>query len=291
MSELKGEARKMIAENIRMRIESESKSSDANEWKNGKEQLQSSNSASLQISANIEIVGIKTDAYYDKAANTVYAFAYANKYEVIGYYKANINMLVGQAEGSLHAADQLEKSGEKVKARKQCEDVMPLLEKVRYAQDLLIAIDGNTDRESLQMTKSESMRNTVLQMQARLAQGVYICVESIEEIFGEKVDIIANKLKAVLSNHGCSFVDDAAQADFKLALNASAREASNSDGLVYCYADVKVALFDVHKQKSVYEDMISQRNGSTNRERAGRKALESVIVTGITDKLMPWIKN
>jgi hypothetical protein len=290
MERLKAEAQKALSESIRVRIEGHTLTSDRSLRVDGKEQIISTYQASVHASSNIELVGVKTDAWFDRRKNEVYAFACVNKRELADYCKAGIGLLLTQIESALLTAGQLEQSGEKARARKQCREAMSMLEQVRDAQDLLMVTDA-ADSESLQQTPSEALRNTAIHMLARLAQAVYVYVESREEIFGEKVDIIANKLKAVLSNSGCSFVTDAVQADFMLTLDASAREASNSDGLVYCYADVKIALFAVHKQKGVYEDKISQRSGSVDRERAGRKALENIAVTSITDKLMPWIKN
>jgi len=287
---MKAEAQKALSESIRVRIEGHTYTSDQSLRANGKEETLSTYRASVHASSNIELVGVKTDAWFDSRKNEVYAFAFVNKHELAEYCKADIDLLLTQIESALRTSAELEQDGEKGKARKQCKDALSMLEQVREAQNLLMIIDA-ADSESLRQPLAETLRNAATHLMARLAQAVYVYVESREWIFGKEVDVIANKLKAVLANNGCSFVDDPAQADFKLTLDASAREASNSDGLVYCYADVKIALFAVHKQKGVYEDIISQRSGSVDKERAGRKALESVVVTGITDKLMPWIKN
>jgi hypothetical protein len=197
-------------------------------------------------------------------------------------------MLLQQAEGSLNTAIQLEQKREKAKARAECERIRPLFSNVRYAQDLLAAIDAD-DHESLQLGKSANLYNEMTQLLARLAQGVYVYVESSEDFFGKPGSIVANKLKAQLATNGCSFVEDAVQADFKLRLNTTTRVSSTQGDMVYCYADVEIELYDTHKQKVVYTDELSQKGGSVTQEKAGRRALEDAAKKIAAD-LLPWIK-
>ncbi|GHS85996.1 hypothetical protein FACS1894201_06380 [Bacteroidia bacterium] len=255
----KNDAQSELVKKIRVKIEAKTQSTIATQNTNGKYTESEGFSSEAKMSSDAEIVGIKIESYYDKTANTIYAFAYVNKYELAGYYKANIGMLLQQVEGGLSTAEQLEQSGEKSKARKQCEEAIPLFAKVRYAQDLLTAIDA-ADSESLQQAKSENLRSKATQILARLAQGVYVYVESKEAIFDDTSNLITNKIKGELTRNGCSFVNDVEQADFKLILSASIRELKPQQGnLMFAYVDVVVDLFDNHKQKSVYHDEIAQK--------------------------------
>ncbi|GHT08352.1 hypothetical protein AGMMS49525_17550 [Bacteroidia bacterium] len=234
----KTDAQTELVRKIRVKIEAHTQSTISTQNTNGKYNESEGFSSEAKTSAGAEIVGIKTESYYDKASNTVYAFACVNKYELAGYYKANIGMHLQQAEGSLTTAEQLEQGGEKAKARKQCEEAIPLLAKVRYAQDLLTAIDA-ADSESLQQTKTEDLRSKATQMLARLAQGVYVYVASSEDNFGKTENVLANKLKAILAKSGCSFVENDTQADFKLTISANTRklDALPSSNIVFVYAD------------------------------------------------------
>jgi hypothetical protein len=285
---LKREAQKELSENIRLKIEGATQTGESSLRVNGKEQIVATYDASIRTSSNVEIVGIKTDAYVDHRKNIAYAFAYANKYEVTGYYRANIAMLVQQSESLLHTAEQLEQSGEKAKARKQCEEVIPLLNKVRHAQDLLTVIDA-TDSESLQQAQVETLHNKSTQMLARLAQGVYVYVESSEDLFGAHVDIVSGKVKAELALKGCSFIEDEAQADFRLRLNVSTRPLSSNGSIVFCYVDATVELYDVRKQKTVYTENLSQKGGSNSQDKAGRKAMTD-IAPKISEKIKHWVE-
>jgi len=289
---IKTEAQGVLSKNIRVKINDKSRAGITSISSNDPKQYKEIEEFSKEVitTSDAEVVGIKVESYYDKKEGIIYAFAYANRYELAGYYKANIGILVKQAESALHTAMQLEESSEKAKASKQCEEAMSILAQVRYAQDLLMAINA-ADSESLQQDKSETLRNAIIQMQAQLTQGVYVYVESREEIFGKTSNIIANKLKAILAVNGCSFVDDPAHADLKFTLSATTRKIGNKDGAVkFCYADVVVNLYSNFKQTIVFNDEFAKKGGSTNYEAAGRKAMESAVAV-IAEKVMPWIKN
>jgi hypothetical protein len=58
---------------------------------------------------------------------------------------------------------------------------------------------------------------------------------------------------------------------------------------VYCYADVEIELYDMHKQKTVYTDELSRKGGSVTQEKAGRMALDDAAKK-ITADLIPWVK-
>jgi hypothetical protein len=286
---LQKEAQGLLVESIRIKVESSTKSTNSSRRINQSETLESSLKSEVSTEAGAEIIGIKTESYYDKSTNTVYAFAYANKYEVIGYYKANLSLQFQQAEGALKTAEQLEVSGEKVKARKQCDEVFPLLAKIRSAQDLLIVLDNTANSATLKVVETEQIYNSLTQMQARLVQATLFFVSGNEKLFGKIENIIANKVKADLAHKGCSFVKNVGQADFHLKITANVRLSSKVDDLVFCFADVEVDLFDNHKKKSVFSDEFSEKGGSNSQEKAGRKAMENAA-NKIVEKLKPWLE-
>jgi hypothetical protein len=280
----KTDAQADLVKKIRLRIEAKTQSNVYTQSTNGNYNENEIFQNEAKTYAEAEIVGIKTESYYDKATSTVYAFAYANKYELIGYYKSNLSLNITQAEGILQTAQALEANREKAKARQQCEAVLPLLAKVRYAQDLISVIDINASFEDLQQAKTNNIYSTLKQMQARLAQAVYVYIVSNESLFGKSENIIANKIKADLAQKGCSFVETAESADFQLKIDVDVRLSSQSEGMVFCFADVKIELFDTNKQKTVFGDAFSEKGGSSSQEKAGRKAMEYAS-TKIVEKL------
>ncbi len=284
------DAQKTLLENIRIKISSQTQSTDNSQRINGKEQLVSTYSSLIQTAAEAEIVGIKTESYYDKSTNTIYAFACVNKYELIGYYKSNLSINIGQIESFAKTAQDLEANGEKPKAKQQLEMAKSLFTKVRYAQDLLTAVDPNIAIEELKQAKSEQLYNTLTQMQARLAQGVYVYIESSENLFGTKLNIATNQIKAELAKNGCSFTDDPKQADFKISLNISTREIGKQGSIVFVASDTQVELYDTRKQKTVYTDEIAHKGSSMSQEKAGRIALNNIAPI-VIEKLKAWLNN
>jgi hypothetical protein len=289
---LRKEAQVYVAEAVHVRVSSETQSRDTRtkEQITGKEATEQINSifeAAVKTSATIELAGVKTDSYYDEREGLIYGFAYVNKYELIGYYNASLTMNMQQLESILNAAKQLETNGEKAKARTQYEETVPLLVKVEQAQDVLVALDKNA---SLQRDKTAQYRSDIIQALARLAQGVYIYLESTEDMFGKSSSLIANKVKSILSKNGCSFTSDVSQADFILKLDASARKHGDPGQIVFCYADVEVSLIKRQIQKTVYQEELKQKGGHTSYENAAREAFEEAGKT-IGDKLLEWVKN
>ena len=285
----KQEAQTELIKKIRAQITAKTQNKIEAVSSNGKYSETESFSNQANIESSAEIVGMKFESYHDAKEKMVYAFAYVNKNELIDFYKGNLSLNINQIESFVKTAQDLETQKEKAKARQQLENTIPFFQKVRYAQDLLIAMDAKTSAEDLQQTKSESLYNQLTQMQARLAQGVYVYVESSEDMLGKKVDIVANKLKAELAKKGCSFIDKAEEADFTLRLKVSTRPGDESHGIVFCWVDTEVELFDHHKQKVVYGDNISDKDGSNTLEKAARKVMEKTV-TKIAEKLKDWIQ-
>jgi len=290
MSQIKTDAQADLSRKIRLQIISHSQSEISAMSSGGQYYENESFLNRSTTESSTEVVGVKTESYYEVKTRIVYAFAYVNRNELIAYYKANLAMNLTQAESLLQIAQNLENSGEKVKARQQCEAVKLLLAKVRSAQDLLTAIDINSAPGNLLQARTEAMHDTLVQMQAQLAQAIYVYMESHEDLFGQKVDIVINKVKAELAKNGCSFVENVQQADFKLRINVSTRHSSNDSGIVFCYADTQLELYHIRKQKIVYSDEIAQKAGGVSIDKSGRKAMADVALK-ISEKLKPWIAN
>ncbi|MDR1761265.1 MAG: hypothetical protein LBR55_02325 [Bacteroidales bacterium] len=291
---LRNDALAYVTEAIRVQVNSEKQKRDTRTktqttGKEENEQIQSVFESTVNTSTSLELTGVKTESYADNNG-LIYGFAYVNKYELIGYYNAALTMNMQQLESILNTAKQMEMGGEKAKARIQYEETVPLLVKVEQAQDVLIALDRNASPTSLQRDKTAAYRSDIIQALTRLAQGVYICIQSKEDLFGKSSSLIANKVKSVLSKNGCSFTTDALQADFILKLNASARKHGNPDQIVFCYADVEIELVKTQGGKAVYQEELKQKGGHTSYENAAREAFEEVGKT-VGDKLAEWVKN
>jgi hypothetical protein len=285
--QMKTEAQAELSQKIRMKITSRMQNERRAVSADG-QYRESENFISLSATeSSTEVAGVKTESYYNAKTRTVYAFASVSRHELGSYYGNSIAMNLAQAEGLLQTAQDLEAAGERAKARRQGEAVKPLLVKIRAAQDMLVAIDANITPNDLQQARTEALYNRLAQL---LAQDIPVYVESNENLFGTKVNIVANQLKAELAKSGCSFVDNAERADLKLRINVSTRHSSSSGGFVFCYADVQVELYDVRKQQVVYSDEIAQKGGGISQDGAARTAMTEAVQV-ILEKLKTWVEN
>lgn len=211
------------------------------------------------------------------------------KFELVERLQSSLLQKLSQAESYLNTSKNLIDDGEKSKARTQCELARKMLDEIRVVQDSLQLVEPTISSDKLERVRTENLHNDVNILSARLAQAVMVYVENDEDLFGQKVNVVANKLKSQMSVSGCGFTDDESQADFKLTLKASTRESSATESIVFCYADVSYDLYDENKQKSVYSDDISEKGGSISKEKASRKAMENAA-NKIMESIAPWLK-
>ena len=276
-----------IAEAVRVQVSVETDLRVSSVKKNESEEFSSVYDKAVKTSSTIELVGIETESYVDSKEGTIYGFAYVNKYELMGFYKASFSMNIKQLESVLNTAKQLEAGGEKPKARTQYQEAVLLLYKVEQAQDVLIALDPKTN---IEREKTVQYRNDINLALARLAQGVYIYFESREDMFGKNSTLVSNKVKSILSTNGCSFTPEIGQADFILKLTANARKHGDTGQIVFCYADVEVELIKNLTQKTVYQEELKHKGGHTTYENAAREAFNEVGKM-IAEKLLKWVKE
>ncbi|MBP6872988.1 MAG: hypothetical protein KBC43_13340 [Bacteroidales bacterium] len=234
--------------------------------------------ASVKTESNMELTGLTNEVFYNPETATVHAFSYANRYEIIGYYKANIGFYQQQIIQVVELSDRLYTDGEKVKARSELEKAIPLFARIDYSYGVLLALKGNID--SLQYANSMQMKSTAIRKLADLEKGVIVFVQSSEDIFGSPSEILANALKRDLK--GCSFTADESASDWKVTIDAKAREYSYTNGFYFSYADVVLSLMKTRTGQLVYQEEFSQKGGGSDYRKAARKAMEeaATVVSG-----------
>jgi len=284
------EAQGLLSENIRVTVRSQTELRTVSITTNNTQRFDATFASDVQTVSDIEIVGISSEPpYHDPATGVVHAFAYVNRDELASYYKSVLAMNIAQTENVLQIAQNMETAGDKINARRQCDAADTLFAMVRSAQGILMAIDPNVTAGEIQQAKTEAVYERLVQMRTRLAQSVYVYMKSEETNFSRPTTVVANRLKSALSAKGCSFVDDLARADFKVLINATTRHHGSEFGFDVCFADVAVQLFDIRRDRSVFQDEFSQRGISTSREDAGRRALEDAAPV-IVNKISQWIR-
>lgn len=282
------EAQALLSESIIVNIQSTKTTKTSSAVKKDSEEIASEFESAIQTFSNIELIGIKNEVYNDSKSEIIYALSYIKKAELIEYYKRQLSLNVNQIEVFVKTTQNLTDNSEKVKAKEEIEKAKTTFANVRYIQTMLTVFGNDININELEQKKIDELYNLVSQISAALSQAIYIFVESKEDLFGEKVNIVSNKLKSELSQNGCSFVANKTEADYILKINVTTRLSNTTDAFVFCYADTKVELYDNHKQKVVYGDEISQKGGSDTKDKAGRKAMNDVVSV-VIGKIKTWI--
>lgn len=286
---VKNFARANLSESILSSIQSVNESYSQSVSDGKKESVSETFKSQINVSTNLEINGIKVETYVKD--NLVYGFAFANKYEIIGFYKANLNMQVQQIEGFINTALELEKNNEKNKAKDEFNKAVPIFEEVATSQGILSAVDKNISEQDLKMQQTMKLYNEVIQANARLAQGIIVLVTTNEDLFNEKTTSIENNLKAILATNGCRFTKFEDEADWKVEINATSREFNYSNNVYFSYVDAEIKLFKAPSDKHVYQNEFSQKGAHSKSYRdAARKAYDE-ISKPISEKILTWINN
>ncbi|MDR2126906.1 MAG: hypothetical protein LBP63_08765 [Prevotellaceae bacterium] len=273
-----------LAKKIRVLISSKSQSKISAVSVNGQYNENESflNHASTETSA--EVAGIKTDSYYDSNTQLVYAFAYADRNELVGYYKAQISFIIQKIETAINDAQQFAEDGNKMKSKRAYEAIIPIFKELDFAQSLLIAVESKESDEA-QIPLSLALQSQITQAIASLQTATLLYVKSTEMNLGKKVEILAPKLKSELAKLGCGFKPLQDECDYVLNINASSRQGNSLNNMCFSYLDAEVSLMEQATGKEIYHNnFIDVKGAALDYEKAGRKAFENII-SQIVDKL------
>lgn len=254
------------------------------------EKIQKTFETQTKAETNATINGIKVDSYYNPQSNYVYAFAYSNRNEVIGYYKAQINMHIQQIEGFIASALQLSEQAEKIKAETEYNKTIPLFAKIEYAQGLLTAIDKDADENGLQIQKSIALRNKVVQSLTELGQGTTLFILCNAQLFTAPTNLLESKLKAQLATSKYNFVNDSALADWLVIIEAKAEEHNDINQTFFSYVNATVKLTKRYNNQLVYQDELKEKGGSAINYNDAAKKAYAEIAHKINEQLIKYIK-
>ncbi|MDR3328320.1 MAG: hypothetical protein LBT04_09485 [Prevotellaceae bacterium] len=285
-----------LSDRVRVLVETEKKSIDVSySGSNIEEQIFSKFQLEIKTASQTEVVGSNVSTYLNPKDNSIYAFAFVKRTDLIAYYQKQITLNLNKIDGALQTASELVEKGYKMKARRQCEIAVPFFAKVAYAQDLLTAVDGSADDNTLLQRRSERLRNTLIQTITDLENSTFVYVECNETVNGQNVVHIADRLPGLLTEGGCqcSIVEMEEEADYIIKVNASLARCNDApDNIVFCYANATVSVYNARTQKMQMPKIAETKGGWTNKNRA--KATEEAF-DGLTDKIVekviPMIKN
>jgi hypothetical protein len=256
---LKEMARADVSKSVISTIQSTVENYSQSIIQNGKEQLKEHFGAYSKSESKIEISGINIEAWVDENSNMAYAFAYANKFEVIGYYKAAIQMEIQKMNAIIDKAKTLEAESEKLKALANYESAIPLFANIAFSQGLLIAVDSKS--ASYKAEEIKDLQKTITEALIRLSNAVAVFIDCSEDIFGVLSNDIQNQIKAALSQKNFNFVDTPDNSDWKIVVKAKAREYNKANSIHYAFVDAEVSLIKTKTNTKIYQEKFSEKGG------------------------------
>ena len=218
-----------------------------------------------KLSTDIDIPGLKIESYRD--GNTVAAFAFVKKCDLQRQLEKQITMGLTRLETQMDNAEELINNGQKAEARNRVTELANDFSNIERNQGLLLAVDPEADAESLQLNETKALQQRHAKMTAALKNGIYIALQCEADCFGTSYPTLQNEIKGQLSSLGCTFTDNADEADWQIVISSKAREhRAESYGKYtsyFVYVDSHIAITKQATKQKVYEDEISVKGGDT----------------------------
>lgn len=194
----------------------------------------------------------------------------------------SIPMELGKIEGTMPQINILIKKGEKAQAKAMVEDALQQIAKIESDQKTLALLDEAADEEILMTAELEETKRYLTDKANKLRNAIGIYITCDAKLFDADYPVFLKELQGELSQLGVSFLDSVEQADWKINLNANAREYNKVDfggaANYFVYVDVQLAIDKLANGKRIYEDAISEKGGHThNYDQAAREAYKHLI--------------
>lgn len=235
--------------------------------------------SSTNFSTELNLKYVKTLAKYNPLTREGYAIAFIDKSSAIRSYKNEIELIVSRADNALKTATSYKSSGFKNKAREELAEVLPEFNRTEDLFFALTFLDESSNYRTLQ-SRCSALQRKIKQMLADLKHATVVYVKCKADMFGMQYNSLLNEIKGVLSAKGCSFTADAANADYSVEVDASAREHAHSTygstTTYFAYVDASIKIYKVITSQRIYEDEIMVKGGSINYKAAARDAYKKV---------------
>ncbi|MBO7652379.1 MAG: hypothetical protein J6S84_06695 [Bacteroidales bacterium] len=281
---LKDEARVEAVSSIRMSIEKEMSNSSRSELLQSStqfdERITEVFESKTHISVELEVAGLKIEAWQNPKTMDIGAFAYVSRKELIRKTEKQITVTLTKIEMAIDNVGQMVEAGQKMKAREAAKNALPLFAEVEQSQKLLLYIDDDT--ESLQLDEMHSLQQKLLNICTTLQHGLKLYIKCSAVLGDAPFSTLQKELQANLSDVGCEFVQDSSIADWSVYVNANTRDYNTVDyGGVKAftsYVDVGLSIDKQTTSQRIYEDEIHQKGTHTlNYAEAARSAYKDVV--------------
>ncbi len=233
--------------------------------------LQKQMSQSISSFTDVELVGIRYLTHVEKESKQIYVLAYLNRFEMLAYYKAEVNILLKQVDKHISAAEGYQNMGEPSKAISEYENALPLFDDITEKISLLLLLQGNDEDDYI--NTCNALETKIKHALEKASQSATIFLESSLSLFDEKAPAIDSAIKAQLANAGYRFVSNKKEALWHIKIKASARQFNQAQGFFFSYVDAQVSVVNTMQNKEIYGNNISTKGGHTiSYSEAARKA-------------------
>jgi len=191
LEKLKGYAQKELIQSVQTTIESASALNSKEENGTFTELFMMSSMATCGMT----ITGLKFETFYDKKTKTGYAFAYANRMNVLDNYKGILNQTILSIKQKLDQAKAL--NGQQSKQLKQLNSCYPDFRNIEETQSIMYALKPSISESELKFGELKTLKTEVENLKASLEKGV---TSDINEAAGILAFTLKDQLSADIKN-------------------------------------------------------------------------------------------
>ena len=219
-----------------------------------------------------KIAGMKTELYYNPKSNSVYAFAYVLRNDLINYYDAHIKDIVndmGKIVDLKPITSSVEHKNRIQKYHNEASIYDSLSEDIKEYKGYLKCI-GNNEDKLYEINKILDLLENNKDYLSKLKISVYVNCK-VENYSNEFCTVISNRVTAQLEKNGCVIENEAAsKADFCLNVALVDFEAKPRDPFLFYYAALQYELIDVRTGKRINGDnQVTGKGGSSSSDYQG----------------------
>ncbi len=160
LEKCKNNAKKTLSESIQVSIKSVTVSGTQNISTGTDAETHEYIKHSSVSCSNINVIGLKSETYYDKRKKTAYAFTYVKKADLIAYYKQKISTDLQKLNQMYKLAQDAKQSEQTQKALPAFFECIPKFREIEEAQSILAALNV-TDEASLQTKQTLNLKALV----------------------------------------------------------------------------------------------------------------------------------
>lgn len=215
------------------------------------------------LSTDVDMNLSETKSYYNDTKEKFYVLVYIDKVAARTFYENEIKMLISKANNALTIADNYIGSGFKQKAKAELEKAQQLFNDAVKPFFWLNVFGIDDYRIQNYLSKVNEQEQIIKQRLSELEYGTTYCVVCEADLFGKRYVKLGNEVKGELAASGCNFVDDSANADIVIRIQASARKYNEFQGAYFTYIDAAVTIDKTATGQRIFEDEISKKGAHT----------------------------